>query len=114
VQKSAAGRCRRIIDLRRISRSRPTVYAVPILGFGTHPARRFSVNWDEIEGNWKQAVREKWGDLTDDGLDRIAGNREQFVGRLQKRYGTARDQAERDVDAWARDLDETRFTTTTY
>jgi uncharacterized protein YjbJ (UPF0337 family) len=67
------------------------------------------VNWDTIQGNWKQmkgAVREKWGDLTDDDLDRIAGNREQLVGRLQERYGTTRDQAERDVDAWARDVRE--------
>lgn len=75
------------------------------------------MNWDKVEGNWKQlkgAVQEKWGDLTDDDLDRIAGNREQFVGRLQERYGIMRDQAERDVDAWARDLDETRYTAPTY
>ena len=75
------------------------------------------MNWDKVEGNWKQlkgAVREKWGDLTDDDLDRIAGNREQFVGRLQERYGIKRDQAARDIDAWARELDETRFTTPTY
>ena len=67
------------------------------------------MNWDTIQGNWNQfkgAVRERWGDLTDDDLDRVAGNREQLVGRLQERYGMLRDQAERDVDAWARDVRE--------
>lgn len=67
------------------------------------------MNWDMIEGNWNQfkgAVRERWGDLTDDDVDRIGGNREQFIGRLQERYGIMRDQAERDVDAWASELDE--------
>jgi uncharacterized protein YjbJ (UPF0337 family) len=68
---------------------------------GTH------VNWDTFEGNWNQvkgAVREKWGDLTDDDLDRIAGNRDQFIGRLQERYGIMRDQAEREADDFVRDL----------
>lgn len=65
------------------------------------------MNWDQLEGNWKQftgSVRERWGDLTDDDLDRIAGNREQFVGRVQERYGVAREDAERDVDNFVRDL----------
>jgi uncharacterized protein YjbJ (UPF0337 family) len=64
------------------------------------------MNWDEVQGNWKQlkgAVREKWGDLTDDDLDRIAGNREQFVGRLQERYGMTREDAQRNVDDFVRD-----------
>jgi len=62
------------------------------------------MNWDTIKGNWTQlkgAVREQWGDLTDDDIDRIEGNREQLVGRLQERYGYMRDQAEREVDTWA-------------
>jgi uncharacterized protein YjbJ (UPF0337 family) len=64
------------------------------------------MNWDEVKGNWMQlkgAVREKWGDLTDDDLDRIAGDREQFVGRLQERYGQTREEAERNVDEFVRD-----------
>lgn len=59
------------------------------------------MNWDQVAGNWKQfrgKVREKWGDLTDDELDQIAGKRDQLVGALQKRYGYARDQAEREVE----------------
>lgn len=62
------------------------------------------MNWDRIEGNWKQfkgKMIEQWGKLTDDDLDRIAGKREQLVGRIQERYGIARDEAERQVDDWS-------------
>jgi uncharacterized protein YjbJ (UPF0337 family) len=86
----------------RRPRFHPTVASDQRRG-GTH------VNWDTFEGNWNQfkgAVREKWGDLTDDDLDRIAGNRDQFIGRLQERYGIMRDQAEREADAFVRDLNE--------
>ena len=58
------------------------------------------MNKDQLEGNWKQlkgAVRETWGKLTDDDFDRIAGKREQLVGTLQKRYGIAKEEAERQV-----------------
>ena len=66
------------------------------------------MNWDQIEGNWKQfkgSVQEHWGKLTDDDFDRIAGKREQFVGRVQERDRDAREQAEREVAELARDLD---------
>jgi len=56
-----------------------------------------SVNWDVIEGNWKQFkghVKEKWGKLTDDNLDAIAGKREQLAGRIQETYGITKDQTE--------------------
>ena len=68
------------------------------------------MNWDRVQGNWKQftgQVRERWGDLTDDDLDRIAGNRDQFIGRVQERYGLQRETAERDVDNFVRDLKDT-------
>jgi uncharacterized protein YjbJ (UPF0337 family) len=61
------------------------------------------MNWDRIEGNWKQIkgkALEQWGKLTDDELDRIAGRREQLVGLIQERYGMAKDEAEKQVDAW--------------
>jgi uncharacterized protein YjbJ (UPF0337 family) len=63
------------------------------------------MNWDTIAGNWKQAtgrVKEEWGDLTDDDLVRIAGRRDQLVGRIQERYGIAKEEAERQVKAWER------------
>ncbi len=58
------------------------------------------MNWDQIEGKWKQvtgAVKEKWGDLTNDDLDSIAGKRDQLVGKVQERYGIAREEAEKQV-----------------
>lgn len=61
------------------------------------------MNWDQIAGNWKKfagAAREQWGELTDDDVQRIKGNREQLVGTLQERYGYAKDKAEREIDAW--------------
>ena len=61
------------------------------------------MNWDRIEGNWKQMtgkVKEGWGKLTDDDLTAIAGKRDQLVGRLQERYGIARDEADRQVKDW--------------
>ena len=62
------------------------------------------MNWDQIEGNWKEfkgKVQEKWGQLTDDDLDEAAGRRDQLIGRLQKRYGWQRAQAERALDELA-------------
>ncbi|RZU01261.1 CsbD family protein [Rivibacter subsaxonicus] len=61
------------------------------------------MNWDRIEGNWKQLtgkVQEQWGKLTNDDLDVIAGKREQIVGKIQQRYGVAKDVAEKQVDAF--------------
>ena len=61
------------------------------------------MDWNRIEGNWKQIkgqVKEKWGKLTDDELDKINGRREQLEGRIQERYGIAKGQAKKDVDAW--------------
>jgi uncharacterized protein YjbJ (UPF0337 family) len=61
------------------------------------------MNWDRVEGNWKQfkgQVLEKWGNLTDDDLDRVAGQREQLEGIIQERYGIGKDQARKAIDTW--------------
>jgi uncharacterized protein YjbJ (UPF0337 family) len=61
------------------------------------------MNWDVIVGIWKQfkgQVKEKWGKLTDDNLDTIAGKREQLAGKLQEAYGITKDQAEVQVKAF--------------
>jgi uncharacterized protein YjbJ (UPF0337 family) len=61
------------------------------------------MNWDRVEGDWKQfkgRVKEKWGNLTDDDLDKATGNRDQLEGIIQKRYGIAKDQAKKDLNAW--------------
>ncbi|WP_010140891.1 CsbD family protein [Oceanicola sp. S124] len=58
------------------------------------------MNWDRIEGNWKQVKGEaiaQWGKLTDDDVDVINGRREQLVGKIQERYGIAKDEAEKQV-----------------
>ena len=61
------------------------------------------MDWNRVEGNWKEVkgkVKEKWGKLTDDDLTAINGQRDQLEGRLQQRYGFAKDQARKDVDTW--------------
>ncbi len=65
------------------------------------------MNWDQIEGKWKQVkgkAVEKWGDLTNDELDRVAGKRDQMIGLVQEKYGHAKAEAERQVDEWTRGL----------
>jgi uncharacterized protein YjbJ (UPF0337 family) len=66
------------------------------------------MNWDQIAGKWKQtkgSAKTRWGKLTDDDLDVVAGQRDQLIGRIQERYGIAKDEAERQVDEWHRALD---------
>jgi uncharacterized protein YjbJ (UPF0337 family) len=62
------------------------------------------MNWDRIEGKWKQAagkIKEKWGKLTDDDLQVIGGKRDQLIGKIQQRYGIAKDEAARQVDEFS-------------
>lgn len=59
------------------------------------------MNWDQIKGNWTQLkgeVKSRWGDLTDDDLTEIEGERDKLVGKVQERYGIAKEEAERQVD----------------
>jgi uncharacterized protein YjbJ (UPF0337 family) len=61
------------------------------------------MNEDTLKGQWTQlkgAVREQWGKLTNDDVDQIQGRTEQLVGKIQQRYGIARDEAEREVKTW--------------
>ncbi len=58
------------------------------------------MNQDTVQGTWRQftgKVKEQWGKLTDDDLDVIDGKRDQLLGRIQERYGIARDKAEQQV-----------------
>jgi len=67
------------------------------------------MNWDQLEGKWKQlkgSVRSRWGKLTDDDLEMIGGKKDQLVGRIQERYGIHKDEAQRQVDDWNRTLGE--------
>lgn len=61
------------------------------------------MNKDEAGGNWKQLkgkVKEKWGKLTDDDMTIVEGKRDQLVGKIQERYGYAKEQAEKEVSDW--------------
>jgi len=61
------------------------------------------MNWDRIEGNWKQFKGEaqtQWGKLTEDDLDVVEGKRTALAGKIQERYGIAKDKAEREIDDW--------------
>ena len=65
------------------------------------------MNWNRIEGNWKQLkgkTREKWGKLTDDHFDVINGRREQLAGKLQELYGIGKDEAHEQIDEFAASL----------
>ena len=61
------------------------------------------MNWEQVAGQWKQmrgSIREKWGKLTDDDLNEINGRREQLIGKIQERYGIAKEEAQRRADEW--------------
>ena len=61
------------------------------------------MNWETIQGNWKQVTgkaKEQWGKLTDDDMNVIAGRRDQLAGLIQERYGIAKDAAEKQVAEW--------------
>lgn len=61
------------------------------------------MNWDVIEGNWKQFkgnVKQQWSKLTDDQLEVIAGKREHLAGKIQVMYGIGKDEAEHQLSDW--------------
>jgi uncharacterized protein YjbJ (UPF0337 family) len=65
------------------------------------------MNWDQVQGKWKQYkghVQEKWGKFTDDDMDVIDGNRQQLVGKIQERYGLAKEAAEKQADEFVNTL----------
>jgi uncharacterized protein YjbJ (UPF0337 family) len=67
------------------------------------------MNFDQLEGKWRQVkgeAREKWAKLTDDDIGVIAGKREQLIGKVQDRYGVAKEEATRQVDAFVEHLNK--------
>ena len=66
------------------------------------------MNWYKIESNWSQAkakLKERWGKLTDDQFNLIAGKRERLLIVLQQSYGLAKDEAERQIKEWERNVE---------
>jgi uncharacterized protein YjbJ (UPF0337 family) len=96
----------------------PKLPAPPLFVGGTHlpiqanvAPEEYRMNADQMKGKWtelKGAVRERWGKLTDDDLDVIAGQQEQLIGRIQNRYGIVKEEAQKQVDEWMRTDDFTR------
>lgn len=65
------------------------------------------MNQDFIQGNWKQLsgqIKQHWGKLTEDDLEIAEGNAEYLSGRLQERYGIARDEAQQQVAAFEKQI----------
>ncbi len=61
------------------------------------------MNADERKGKWTQlqgSVKQQWGKLTDNEVAEIEGNQDKLVGKIQEKYGVAREEAERQVKEW--------------
>jgi uncharacterized protein YjbJ (UPF0337 family) len=84
------------------------VASVPLVAGAQTTAQTTTQNdaqtmWEKVKGSWDQtkgAVKEQWGELTDDDLLAIEGRRDQLVGKIQTRYGISREAAEAQVGAW--------------
>lgn len=65
------------------------------------------MNWDQIEGNWKQftgQIKQKWAKLTDDDLNLIDGKRIELLGKIQERHGITKELAEKQLDSFTTGL----------
>lgn len=61
------------------------------------------MNSDQLKGNWKQLMgdaKKNWGKLTDDDLKQVEGRKDKLVGKIQERYGSTREDAEKQADDW--------------
>jgi uncharacterized protein YjbJ (UPF0337 family) len=70
------------------------------------------MNWDRIQGNWKQVTgqaKAQWGKLTDDDLEVVAGRRDELAGKIQARYGVAMEEANKQLAEWARKATDAWF-----
>jgi uncharacterized protein YjbJ (UPF0337 family) len=70
------------------------------------------INWDQIEGKWKQlkgSAKQHFGEFTDNDLETIAGQREKLIGKLQERYGCAKEQAQKMAEDWLKSVKEPSY-----
>ncbi len=61
------------------------------------------MNSDQLQGKWHQVkgtVKTQFGRLTDDDITQISGQYEKLLGKVQERYGIAREEAETRVNQW--------------
>jgi uncharacterized protein YjbJ (UPF0337 family) len=69
------------------------------------------MNWDQIEGKWKEvagSVKSYWGKITDDELTEIGGKRDKLAGIIQNRYGLAKEAVEEQIVKFENTLDQTK------
>jgi len=65
------------------------------------------MNWDQIEGQWEQLQSEaksKWAKLTDDDVKNAGAKKDHLIGKIQERYGILKEEAEKQVDQWIKDI----------
>jgi len=65
------------------------------------------MNWDQLEGKWRQvkgSAKQQWGKFTDDDIEYIAGQRVSLIGKLQERYGLAKEEAQRKAEEWVKSI----------
>lgn len=70
------------------------------------------MNWDRTEGDWNQVVgkaRAHWDKLTDDDFNSVDGRRDQLAGKIQERYGVAKEDAHKQISEWIRKADDSWF-----
>jgi uncharacterized protein YjbJ (UPF0337 family) len=87
------------------------------VGVGAGPAgarenSEFGMDWDRISANWahwRDRVRERWSRLSELELTAIAGRREQLSARIQEVYGLSREETERQLKNWERNLSIDEF-----
>lgn len=68
------------------------------------------MNWHRVESDWKQLkgnIKVRWGKLTDDQLDVVAGNRDVLAGKIQEAYGISQEEVEKQLIQWQARLNET-------
>jgi uncharacterized protein YjbJ (UPF0337 family) len=94
-------------QMRRCHRQNSLVRPLLLVRVQSKSKMEVTMNWDQVKGNWKQVkgkVKQQWGKLTDDELDQIEGKRDQLLGKIQKQYGISKEEAERQVNDWERQL----------
>ncbi len=98
----------------KLNRIGATAVTAIVIALGVAPAVSFTTaaqaqegkvipSWDRVKGNWNKyagQVRQQWGKLTEDDITVINGQRQELVGRLQIRYGLAKEEAEKQVEQW--------------
>ncbi len=72
------------------------------------------MDWDALQYRWtrmRPSLRHRWGRLSEDDLDAIAGNREVFISIVQDRYSLSKGEARQRIEEWLQSLQEERVLT---